>query len=408
MLVAAALALVLGLVAVGLLPPSSDDTPRAVGSLDQAGEPDRPELAGGAARRPCAGLAAPGRSSPALSEVVGVTSHTMWAEDTDPDAEFALMASCGIRATREDLLWEVIEPQRGVMDWARPDALFRAAARHDVAVLGILGYSAPWATGPGAGADRSFPPVDEEAFARYAAAVAGRYGSAGTFWRDEGIASRPLLGLELWNEPWGWWNWEPDPEPARYARLAERAAAALDQADPEVRIVLPADRFQVRSDGSQASWFETVAAASPALLERVDVYSLHPYTDPRSVGPLVERTSSQWDYRRAGELHALASKLGLARPVWITEFGWSTAEVEEGVSEEVQRDNVRDAIELAIDRWPFVERLFVYTWTRDREKTDDIESGFGLRRRDGSPKPALTALVEMLGEPSSQRGDGPR
>lgn len=358
---------------------------------DEGSSPESPD------ERPAACWGRDIDPAPRIARILGVSTNMMWDEALDPRREFALLASCGIPAVREDLLWEVVEPEPGRYDWERTDRVMTAAAEAGVEILGILGYSAGWASSDPDGAGRHHPPERAADFARYASAVVRRYGPSGTYWSDHPtVTARPLQAVEIWNEPWGWWAWRPDPDPARYAELARLAAEAVRAADPDVKIVVPGDLLQVRRDGAPRPWLASVLDAEPGLLPLIDAYSVHPYPDPRDVGPLVERRSVRWDFGRVASVHETAVELDAQRPIWITEIGWSTADVDDGVTEQEQAEHVASAILRTLREWPFVERLFVYTWAVDRSESDEREARFGLRRTDGSPKPALRRVLDLL------------
>ena len=379
-----------------------------VGTRDHPAEPERAAPAGSSTTTAsttsttlparCAYDGDLGRIDDPGPLAVGLATNFVWDRDADVEGELAGLAACGVTAIREDLLWEVVEPEPGRLDWRRTDRVMRAAAASGIGVLGILGYSAPWAsTDPSGGGQRNHAPDDAGAFAEYAGAVAARYGPASSFW-GAGDGFRPLLGLEIWNEAWGWWAWRPDPDPVAYARLALAAATAIEDAAPDVVVVLTADPFQNRRGGGHPPWLDAVLVAAPALPPLVDVYAVHPYPGPRDVGPLQARADPWDDFRRVAIVDEVARARGVPRPVWITEVGWSTSVAPQSVSEADQAGHVVAAVERAANEWPFVERLFVYTWARDREDQSDIESGFGLRRVDGSAKPALLGLLRLVAE----------
>jgi exo-beta-1,3-glucanase (GH17 family) len=91
---------------------------------------------------------------------------------------------------------------------------------------------------------------------------------------------------------------------------------------------------------------------------------------------------------------------GANQPFWITEIGWSTANTPDSVTEAAQAANIRDAVARAERDWgSFVAHIFVYTWDRSGSNTGDREANYGLRRADGTSKPAwdtLKALVSRL------------
>jgi hypothetical protein len=204
-----------------------------------------------------------------------------------------------------------------------------------------------------------------------------------------------LTAVEVWNEPWGHWAWKPNPDPAAYARLARAAAEAVKAANPAVKVLISGDLLQARTDGRIVDWLRNVLAAEPALQNLVDAYSVHPYPYPRELGPYDDRSDPRWDFRRLELIH----QVDPSRPLWITEVGWSTAPgVSDAVSEERQATFVRGAVQRSLGEWGgFVERIFVYSWDRSNGTPGDREGNFGLRRADGSTKPAWEALAALLG-----------
>jgi hypothetical protein len=324
---------------------------------------------------------------------IGISTHLQWSgEPIAP--QVAALREGGVRWIREDFQWAAIEPERGRFVWRGTDALMAAAAEEEVDVLAILAYSAPWA----ATAGEHSPPRDFSDYARFARAVVRRYGEDGTFWEGREVV-RPLRAVELWNEPWGHFFWEPDPDPAAYARLALRAASAVRTEAPEVDILVPADLLQVRTDGSITPWFEALLDAGDELPRMVDGWTVHPYPAPRDTSPADARTDPRFAYGRVELVREIAIRRGFERPIWITELGWSTApDHEEAVDEREQGRFVAQALDRALGEWgDFVERIFIYSWDRSRGDPDDLEAHFGVRREDGSFKPAwreITARTE--------------
>jgi polysaccharide biosynthesis protein PslG len=98
-------------------------------------------------------------------------------------------------------------------------------------------------------------------------------------------------------------------------------------------------------------------------------------------------------------VHEIARERDAERPIWITELGWSTApEHEEAVSEEEQARYVATVLDRALGDWSgFVDRIFIYSFARSGEAPDDLHGHFGLRRADGSFKPAWEEITERAG-----------
>jgi hypothetical protein len=339
--------------------------------------------------------AAPSTASP-YDGRIGVNSHAVWLSESDATPQLTRASAGGVTWIREEFPWGVVEPTKGTFNWAQTDALMAAASSAGVNVLGILGYSAKWASSDPSGAgDTAYPPRDPADYGRYAGEVVKRYGPGGTFWSSRpSLVPRPLTAVELWNEPWGYWFWKPNPDPAGYARLARAAATAVKQHDPQIRVLIPGDVLQVRTDGAIRNWQREVLAADPGLSSLFDAYSVHPYPHPFSLGPNADRPDPRWDFQRV----RLTREADPTKPIWITEIGWSTAPAHaDSVSEAVQASYVEDAVERALGEWgSYVQRIFVYQWDRDRGAAADREGYFGLRRADDTAKPAWNSLVAML------------
>ncbi|HUP33400.1 MAG TPA: hypothetical protein VM184_10240 [Gaiellaceae bacterium] len=323
---------------------------------------------------------------------LGVNTHLVWEPESEARAGFAAARAGRIEWVREELPWREVEPEAGRWSWERTDGLMAAAAAARVNVLGILAYSAPWASSD-PGGDGRYPPADPAAYARYAAEVVERYGPDGGFWEERpDLDPRPLLAVEIWNEPFSHLSWRPEPDPAAYARLARAAAEAIHAVSDEVEILVAGDLLQVRADGAVVPWLVHLREADEGLASLVAAYSVHPYPDPRTLGPYDDRSDPRWDFRRVEVIHDLDPRL----PIWITEIGWATARTADSVSEARQAEYVAGAVERALGEWSeYVERIFVYSFDRDGEDAQDREEHYGLRRADGSAKPAWEALQRL-------------
>src|SRR5215211_9288674 len=81
----------------------------------------------------------------------------MW--DADQETEMRRLHAGGVDWTREDFLWETIEPSKGSFNWSWPDKLMTSSSRTGVNVLAILDYSAKWASS-GPNGESTYPPRD--------------------------------------------------------------------------------------------------------------------------------------------------------------------------------------------------------------------------------------------------------
>jgi hypothetical protein len=321
-------------------------------------------------------------------------------------SEFAQLSAGGISWVREDFDWGTIEPQPGVFNWKPLDNLMTAAANHGIQVLGILDYSAPWASSDPTGqGSKVYPPSNNQDFASYAAAVTVRYGLDGAFWRDHpGLPVDPVSALEVWNEPFGDWFWQPGPDPAAYAALVEATAPAIHSVDPSMTVLMSGDldSWDDRNEatGTQSQpWLATLLQDAPDLAHLVNGLDVHPYPTPRSSGPYDSSDPEADTFGRVILIHDTEVAAGVDLPIWITEIGWSTAPDTTGaVSEETQAQYDTEAVQRSIGDWgSFVAKVFVFGWFRSDGVVGDADGGDGLIEPDGTLSPAWQSLTALLG-----------
>jgi hypothetical protein len=272
----------------------------------------------GGSHRPHARVAPPESLRAALpaptTQVFGINVNRVFNDltynQTQIDAQLAAVKATGATVARSDAFWEAAEPHAPVngrhqYDWSFDDQVAGSLAAHGLTWLPIIDYTAPWAQSV-SGQDHS-PPRSSADYAAYAAAFAGRYGSGGAFWSAHpGLPPAPVTVIEIWNEPDNPEFWAPGPDPAAYARLYLEARAAIDAANPAIRVL-------VGGLTNASVFLPAMARADPQLRGHVDGVALHPYGNPAVVLARVR-----------GARAALVS-VGMGTvPLYVTEFGWTT------------------------------------------------------------------------------------
>lgn len=326
-------------------------------------------------------LVAP-RASASAGDRVGFAAGWLFGSNqSDVQAQMRRVSSIGARWLRIDFNWQSVEATQGMFDWSRPDAVMAAAAAEGVNVLPIIGYGTSWA---------GSPPVDHlDAYANYAGKVAERYGPGGPFWQGKS-QTLPITAVEVYNEPHGFWFW-PDQAtaPTVYASMVRKTSAAVKARSPQVQILADA---QEGKGGGLGPWIAAVLDADPGLPTVVEGWAIHPYPwlrngDPTN-GDCIPQVDRVWN---------LLLGRNAAKPLWITEIGWST-QASEGpsdyVSESQQASYVSSFVSSMLARAQ-VRAIFVYGYGPDGT-SPDRESHYGTHHNDWTPKPVWGALANLL------------
>ena len=324
---------------------------------------------------------------------VGFSGSNVWYDATKQLQYMTRLRSGGVTWLREDFHWGAFEPTQGSWSWTVGDRLMRNASLAGLNILGIFAYSSNWgADGP----TIYHPPKHPAAYANFCRKVVERYGPGGTFWQENpSLEPRPLTAVEIWNEPWLHQFWRPNPEPARYLELLRAASTAIKAAQPTVKVLASADIFQMRADTSESrDWFRLLLEADAAAFrDSVDVLSVHAYSQGRS--PLDTATAQRWRYDRFLMTRDLAAAHGASKPIWITEFGWTTEQGNgDAVGEPLQAQYTAQALDLALRQWSsVVEKAFLFYWGAS---SDAYVGGYSPLRPDGSEKPLWGTLGSLL------------
>ena len=295
---------------------------------------------------------------------------------------------------RMDFSWADIEPAPTRYDWTALDRVVAAASRRGLHILATLGYTPAWARAPRC-ASTACPPASPRVFVEYATAVVGRY------------AARGVHTWEIWNEPNSAGFWAPEPDPRAYATLVVQTSARIHALDRSAVTMIGGLAATVTRPGeidTRQFVRDLCRYGVPAV---VDALSYHPYTYPFPASYTGSATAWTKISDAPGSLGDILASCGAAGlPIWITEYGAPTrgsgpaAASDHGtgtdthVTEAWQAALATDAVTTA-ERTPSVAALFWYT-ARDSSDGDDVDGSYGLRRADGTAKPAFDALARAL------------
>ncbi|HTI29788.1 MAG TPA: glycosyl hydrolase [Methylomirabilota bacterium] len=308
-------------------------------------------------------------ASPA--SIVGINSHLTTVNTVDraeAERQARLMEGAWIRMTRESFDWNRLESRKGWFEWAKFDQAVEVARAHHVSILGRLEFSASWASSAPASApagDRPFyAPSSNADYAAYAKAVVHRYKDRIHVW-------------EIWNEENSSIFWKPAPSAAAYAAMLKAAYAAIKAEDPAATVVLGG------TAGFDKAFMDGIVAAG--AWSSFDALAIHTYVAVQPESSMM----ATWLENARAYLDTKGQK-----PLWITEFGWSTytgsGSSYVGVTEAKQADYTARGYLMAARLG--IRGVFAYELIENGNSTTTRLDNYGLVELGGRQKPAYGAL----------------
>ena len=210
-----------------------------------------------------------------------------------------------VSMVRETFVWDRLEPRKGWFEWAKFDQAVEIADAHGIEVLGVLAFSAAWASSaPDTETKKRrvlYPPTNVNDFANYVRAVVRRYGDRIHNW-------------EIWNEPNHPKFWLPGPNPEAYAPMLRAASAVIRAEDPDATVVLGG------IVGTDVKYLDRLRAAG--VWDDFDVLAIHGYVrlSPEASG------LGGWFDRAVAYVERWGRK-----PLWLTEICWPVSAAEPGI-----------------------------------------------------------------------------
>ncbi len=276
-----------------------------------------------------------------------------------------LQKRLGAAWNRDELLWDLCEPEPDKWQWEKFDRAVEACRRNNILVMGLLDYWGKWTT-----------PLTEKGYrdyAHYACTMVARYRPGGEFaqskrWKDK----YGIRYWEIWNEPATFWTGSGE----QFGSLLKHAYASIKSADPTAHVFFD-------------NWGEQFDAAVIATAGRdsFDGIAPHFYCPPRSPedGEIDQAMKKTVEFYRSR---------GISRPFWITEMGWPADN-----SLVRQNDQARFLVRSYILAFAAgIDKVFWYNFVNDGMNKEVLEYGV-LNREDFTPKvayPAYVAMVERL------------
>lgn len=304
-------------------------------------------------------------------------------------SDLAAARAAGAQVLRIAFAWDTMEPERGRYDWTFWDDFVRSATRdYGLRLIPYICYTPKWAASdPGPDYWRS-PPRDPEDFARFVTAIVDHY-------RDE------IQSWELWNEPDNRAYWLGTPQ--QFAALIRAGSAAVRRTDPGDTVVLGGMVGDLD--------FLTKLLRDERLGTAVDIVNVTSYFETwhpariESIPSYVERVAD------------LVRDTGGHHPLWMAETGYSSIGTRADGSSvyrsryEGEHSDAAQAAALVrtVMTTCTTEAVATLAWYRINDLVppqnaigDDNNRHLGLRRADGTAKPALAAfhlMAELFRQP---------
>ena len=303
------------------------------------------------------------------------------------------IADLGAVWVRQRFDWAAIERNPDAYDWSVWDGIVSAATQQGLRIIAVLDTAPAWAG----------TPPEPAVFARFAAAVASRYGAV-------------LSYYQIWHNPNLGDNWGGRADSYGYTELLAAAATAIRTADPDARILL----------GSLAPTVEVGERnfAEDVFLQMLDAAGAGPYFDIVAVqpygfsaGPEDRRVDrSVLNFSRAILVREKLDALGYDDvAIWASHFGWNSvpdgwdgpASIWGKVDEAQQAAYTAVALERAEREWPWMGVMCLNSY---QPRMADPEAailnaeehwGFALTTPDGKLRPVSSVFQAWAKRPRS-------
>ncbi|HJT56784.1 MAG TPA: cellulase family glycosylhydrolase, partial [Ktedonobacteraceae bacterium] len=241
-------------------------------------------------------------------------------------------------------------------------------------------------------------PADPNAFASFAATAAGRYAPMG------------IHTWEIWNEPNDANFWRPTANVAQYVSLLQATSKAIKAVDSHAVIVSGGLAPTATSGGNIAQLDFFSQFANLGGISVVDAIGYHPYSYPVPPGYNASWNAWQQIANTSPSFESILVAHGAAnKQIWLTEYGaptngpgaaaiptnYNLAQHPDHVDESLQAQMASDAISLAQSS-NYIGALYWYSYKDLGTSKSDRENFFGLRRFDGTPKPAWKSFVQAI------------
>lgn len=304
----------------------------------------------------------------------------------------------GFGWVRFQVRWESLEPQPGQWDFRPLDRVLPVYEEAGVKILASVVAAPAWARDEDGGIIKDYHTF-REAMRRLASRYRGRI-HAWEIWNEQNLAHELHGPVRV--EPYcallqAGYEGVKAGDPHALVLLGGLTPTGVNDPSLAMDDVLYLEAFYQLQNGRCTRYFDILGAHANATLNPPDRLW------PENPGPGPGwKDHPSFYFRRVEQLRAVMEKYGDNRPIWITEFGWTTANPASGyeygqfVSEAQQATYLVRAFEIARIRWPWVTGMFVWNLNFSTIVGPDDEKGpWSVLNPDWSPRPSYRALAAM-------------
>ncbi len=248
-------------------------------------------------------------------DFVGISADDVFVgDDNYRTTNMSAMAAIGIQTIRQTFDWSSIERRRGVYDFSYYDAFVAKASAHGLRILPVL-FNPPSFYRPTRGR-AACPPRKMRTFARFAKAVARRYGRRGRLWKARpDVPKNAIKAYQIWNEPNLRIYWcDRKPSARRYVAMLRRVGRAIKSVERRAHIVtagIPPSKLK---------------SATPIERYLAQMYRAGARRHFDSMGINSYATGRAQLRALLRSIRRLMNRHGDRRgSIWITELGWGDA-----------------------------------------------------------------------------------
>ncbi len=337
----------------------------------------------------------------------GAAAHLFY---TDRYTPLTRANDAGLGWIRQQIHWSDQEGPAGFYAWGELDNIVADVNARGLKLLISITSSPTFYTSDGS----TGLPADPQTLGNFVAALAAHYQGR-------------VQAIQIWNEQnlavenGGWVDIS---NAGHYVEILKVAYTRIKEIDPSIIVVSGAPASTATNGPgiaiSDMRYYRAMFEYQNGVMRNyVDAVAIHPggsANPPETLWPDTPSNAQGWTndatfyFRNLENAHQMMVTYGMSsHPVWITEFGWATAnntpgfEFGQQVSFELQADYIRRAMLMTAERYPWVDAMFVWNlnFAPLRAQSGDAnheQASFGILDGNYDPRPAFYTIQQTIPE----------